>query len=65
MIRGAIIQDKKIKPPEGGSKQIILFQLGDHEATIQNSFVFTPKPGVTPLLEIVHFICYQNFDSLP
>jgi hypothetical protein len=40
-----------------------VISLSNHKDSIQNSFVFLPKPGIAPALEFVYFIGYQGLDS--
>ena len=35
-----------------------------HKAPVKDGFMLIPKPGVTPVFEVVDFISHQNPDSL-
>jgi hypothetical protein len=37
--------------------------LRNHKAPVKDRFVFTPKSGITPVFEVVHFFVYQQPDS--
>lgn len=37
---------------------------GSYKTAIEDRFVLSRKIGITPIFELLYFVCYQHFDSL-